>query len=362
LEYVGDDEPPEHEIIGGFGHGPFGYAPLAGDLMRKIKYRFERIGVGALTTDLDEFHGRIAVYREPRSTKVIDFAALGFAGHQPPDVANLMQHYFDDLSDALFEDFWQEHLETQYFGVAAGAALLDRVSLESLPGTAWLSVFWGFHLLGARGMISLTTEETHRRDTLALRIHLLGAKLAEAKRRMELELTEPLGPGAYQFYASLCNFARLVARSRELEGRGYVEESFTLLMIAMESLLAERDSISTTLSRRAGALLAVSEDKHFEDSVKLVLKLYEARSGFVHRGEAITADSLKALQEVCRTVFFAACRSQACFTGGDENWKGKWVTVLDYISACFDAGVTVDASTASISGALRKQRSQTSSR
>ena len=62
-----------------------------------------------------------------------------------------MQHYFDDLSDALFEDFWQEHLETQYLGVAAGAALLDRVSLEPLPGTAGLSVFWGFQLLRARG-------------------------------------------------------------------------------------------------------------------------------------------------------------------------------------------------------------------
>ena len=152
-----------------------------------------------------------------------------------------------------------------------------------------------------------------------------------------------------------------MARSRELENRGYVDESFTLLMIAMESLLAERDSISTTLSRRAGALLAVSEDKHFEDSVKSVLKLYEARSRFVHQGETITPDSLKALQEVCRTVFFAAWRSQARFTEGDEKWKGKWVTILDYISACFDAGVTIDSGTASISGALKNQRGQKSS-
>jgi hypothetical protein len=86
-----------------------------------------------------------------------------------------MQRYFDDLSDALFEDFWQKHLETQYLGVAAGAAVLDRASLESLPGTAWLSVFWGFHLLGARGMISLTTEQSHRSDTLGWRVHSLGA-------------------------------------------------------------------------------------------------------------------------------------------------------------------------------------------
>lgn len=361
LEYVEADKPPKHEIIGLFGHGPFQYAPLAGDLMRKIKYRFERIGVGALTTGLDEFHGRIAVYREPRNTKVMDFTGLGFKGHQPPEVVNLMQHYFDDLSDALFEDFWQEHLESQYFGVAAGATVLDRASLESLPGTAWLSIFWGFDLLTARGMISLTKEESHRRNTLGWRVHSLGEELGEAKRRVELELTEALGSGPYRVYASLHNFARLVARSRELESRGYVDESFTLLMIAMESILAERDSISTTLRRRAATLLAVAEDKNFGDSVKSVLKLYEARSRFVHQGETVTPDSLKALQEVCRTVFFAACRSQARFTEGDENWKGRWVTILDYISACFDAGLTIDSGTANISGALKNQRGQSSS-
>lgn len=362
LKYMRVGQPREDELIGFFGHGPFRYAPLAGDLMEKIKYRFERIGVGALLPGFEKFFGNIAVYREPQSTKVIDFTGLGFKGHQSLEVVNLMQYYFDDLSGVLFEDFWQKHLESQYFSVAAGAALLDRASLEALPGTAWLSVFWGFDLLAGKGTISLITETRRYEGTLALRVRSFGAELAEAKQRMELELTEQLGPGPYRIYPSLHNFARLVARSRELESRGYVEESFTLLMVAMESLLAERDSISTTLSRRAGALLSVSEDKHFEDSVKSVEKLYDARSRFVHQGEAIPPDSLKALKELCRTVFFAASRSQARFTEGDENnWKSKWFAVLDYLSACFEAGVTVDSGAASISGAQKNQRGRTSS-
>ncbi len=361
MKWERDGQPPEHDLIGFFGHGPFRYAPLAGDLMEKIKYRFERIGVGALLPHIEKFFGNIAVYRDPQSTKVIDFTGLGFKGHQSPEVVNLMQYYFDDLSGVLFEDFWQKHLETQYLSVAAGAALLDRASLEALPGTAWLSVFWGFDLLSGKGTISLLEERSRYRDTLAWQVHSFGAELAELKSRMELELTEELGPGPHRVYQSIQDFARLVARSRELQNRGYIEESFTLLMVAMESLLAERDSISITLSRRAGALLAVSEDKHFEDSVKSVLKLYDARSRFVHQGEAITPDSLKALQEVCRTVFFAAYRSPARFAERDESgWKGKWVAVLDYISACFDAGVIVDSGAATISGALKNQAGHSS--
>ena len=107
--------------------------------------------------------------------------------------------------------------------------------------------------------------------------------------------------------------------------------------------------------------MSVSEDKHFGDSVKSVEKLYDARSRFVHQGEAIPPDSLKALKEVCRTVFFAASRSQARFTEGDENnWKSRWVTVLDYISACFDAGIIVDSGAATISGALKNQAGHSS--
>ena len=355
-------QPPEYDLIGLFGHGPFRYEPLDSDLIEKIKSGFERAGLCDLPPHIRNLVGCIAIYREAQSTKVIDFNQIGFKGRQAPDACNLIQSYFDDLSRVLFEDFWQKHMETQHLSAAAGACLLDRALLEALPGTTWLSVFWGFKLLFGTGMISLITENRHYKDTLTMRVNSFGAELAEAKRRMELELTAHLGPGPHRVYPSLQNFARLVARSRELENRGYVDESFTLLVVAMELVLAERDSISTTLSRRAGALLAVSDDQDFKASVNSVLRLYDARSKFVHQGEAISPDSLKALQEVCRTVFFAAYRSQVRFTEGDgDNWKSKWVSVLDYISACFDAGVTVDSRAASISGAQKNELGRTSS-
>jgi len=289
--------------------------------------------------------------------KVIDFTELGLRGHQPPEVVTLIQYYFDDLSSALFEEFWEEHLETQYWGVAAGAGLLDRASLEAVPGTSWLSVFWGFDLLGGKGMMSLITEESHWRDTLSLKVHTLGSDLADVTRRMQVELKD-LGPGPHRVYTSLRNFARLVARSRELQDQGYIEESFTLLMVAMESLLAESESISTTVSRRAGALVAISGSKQFVDSAKSVQKLYDARSKFVHEGGAIQPDSLKALREVCETVFFAAYPSQARSTRDERDassWKVKWVKMLDYIAACFCAGVAVDANAAYDSGAPEGQ-------
>jgi hypothetical protein len=346
--------PPEHDIIGLFGHGPFRYGPFAGGLLDGVKARLANIGMGDLSPELDKFFGCLALYRTHQGTNVINFAELGFRGNQAPEIVELMQHYFDDLSIALFDGFWREHLESQYWYVAAGADLLDRALLESLTKTSWLSVYWGFEVLSGKGTISLLTEQSQLTGTLALRVHTLGKALSAAREVIKAELASP---GAALSYPSLMNFARLVARSRVLQTREYIEESFTLLMVALESLLVDRDSmISLNLRQRVGAVLAISQDRDFDDASRQVVELYNHRSNFVHGGRAISVCSLEALQKVCRTVFFAACRSQkqSAQAGDDENaWRIKWLGVLDYVAACFKAGITVDSGAAVISGALR---------
>ena len=257
------------------------------------------------------------------------------------------------VSQALFELFWQEHSETQFLGVASGAPLLDRASVESLPGTGWLSIFWGFDLLRAKGMISMITEERHRKDSVALRVYSLRGQLRTAKQRLETEITNEFGLGPHDVCASLLNFSRLVARASEMEHRDYTEESFTLLMVAMESLLSEKESIAVTLSRRAGAIHAVSSGEPFADVVKQISKLYDARSKFVHEGGPVKRESLEELQELARQVFFTAYRSQTQFldSGGvRDDWKPKWMAELDYISACLDVGVAVDPDVAKKTG------------
>jgi hypothetical protein len=322
--------------------------------MEEVRDRIVGIGLSNFLPELDKFFGCIAVYREPQRTSIVDFASLGFGGCRSPEVIDVMQSYFDDVAGTLFEGFWQEHMKTQYLCAAAGAAVLDRTSLESLPGTGWLTIFWGFALFAGNGMISFITEEGHRKGSIAVRVHSAGIDLNEAERRVELELKEQLGPGSHKVFLSLENFARLVARSRELQNRGYVEESFTLLMVALESILANRDSISSTLSQRVGVIWAVSQDKQFKDSIRLIQSLYDARSKFVHQGQPIAQNLLDVLSEVCRAVFFAAYRSQARSTNSQEEaWKDRWFSLLDYLSACFDIGVSVDPGVASIAGVLK---------
>jgi len=45
LQRVDVNEPPGYEVIGFFGHGPFAYEPLGGELLENLKYRLNRIGL-----------------------------------------------------------------------------------------------------------------------------------------------------------------------------------------------------------------------------------------------------------------------------------------------------------------------------
>ena len=346
-----DPEKPREEIIGFFGHGPFSYEPFMDELAERIKYRLKRIKVTKMDDELNKLLGRIVLYCEPRKTKVLDFSRLGFKRRESSSIINVVQYYFDDLSGELFERFWEQHSETQHWFVAAGADMLDRTSLCGLAGTVWLSLFWGFDLFSANGMFSLIEEENYANQLVSLKIHSLGTTISKAGQRMRTEIGQPTALGAFP---SLFNFVRLVSRSRELQNRNYIEESFTLLMVAMESLLSARDAIAGTLSRRAGVLLTLSSNVPYVETVKSALKLYDARSRFVHQGESISIESLEKLQAICETVFFAAFRSQLLKTFSDSReWQEKWFGWLDYISASFDAGVAIDSNISRLVGAQK---------
>jgi len=346
-----DSAEPKEELIGFFQHGNFRYEPFAGELFERVKYRFKRLRLAKLQEDLEKILGRLAIYRERVPITVLDFAKLGFRGKQADSVVSLMQYYFDDLAAIAFEGFWEEHLASQFLLVASGAQPLDRTFAEALPGTSWLSLFWGVEVLGSNGMISWITEESHLRGTLSLAVHNFGNGIIRALDRLKEEIGQVPTEAHPPPFPSLLKYARLVTRGRELQSKGYVEESFVLLMVAVESLLASKDAISETISRRAGALLAIAKSKRFEECLKSVQVLYEARSRFVHNGAPISSERLTDLQSLCSLIFFAAYRSQIhCAEKSETAWKRQWVRTLDYFSACLDASFPIDPTTIRFSG------------
>ncbi len=349
--YPRKDAKRETEIIGPFQIGPFRHGPFAGKVLDQVKYRLTRAGLARMIPDIEKRTARFSISREPRSIKVLDFDALGIAGRSEVEVT-LSNNYFDDLSFACFDEFWSEHLESQIHHVAAGADILDRSTLESIQGGTWLSIFLGFTCQDRGGTASFLWEESHLVGKVTLKLLHYAEHSEKHNRLISTEIRQPLGEGPYRLVQSVQNLARAMTYSRELALRDYADEEFLLLIEGMESLVGEKGNLQNSVARRIGAILALAENAPFDRMNKEIKDLYNERSKFVHENVRIDRESLPRTEQKCRIVYFAAFRSQAAtLNAHPDNWKNRWLALLDYLASSFLAGVPLDHNAVTQSGA-----------
>jgi hypothetical protein len=343
--------------IGSVKLGPFLHAPFSGDVLASVHHRIEKTGVrGGHRQALDARKGTICVSRDPRSISVMDFDRLNIKGTSESELA-LLNYYFDDVAEYWFEDFWREHLEWQVSLVASGADMLDKGTLYGLPGYTELSIFLGFSINGHGGTVSMIEEVRSLRDSIAKRFYNFNQDCSRIKDRWAVEVDTQDGPTSY--FGSVVNLARYMVRSREMKLRGCTDEAFVLLITGLEALVADsHDSITKNISRRIAAITSLTESRAAEAARKEVAKLYEARSRFVHGAVPIDPSLLPVLEQICERVYFTAVRSQASTEArNNEDWRKRWLAVLDYLYGTCCVGLSPEASALLESG-IRRVSSQ----
>jgi hypothetical protein len=186
-------------------------------------------------------------------------------------------------------------------------------------------------------------------------VYEFGRQLAKAKSKLSHEVLPAQRERPLRYFDSLDQFTRLITRSRGLEYQGYLDESYALLMIGLESLLGEKASIVAAVSRRVGALIALAGGKPFEDTLRDISSRYDARSKFVHEGQPIAVVALEQLKEACSIVFFSILRSQTQWIdrgdGQAHAWRDTCIKQLDYIVASLKVGVPIHEPSAALCGA-----------
>jgi hypothetical protein len=127
--------------------------------------------------------------------------------------------------------------------------------------------------------------------------------------------------------------------------RGFTDEAFVLLITGIEALMADSDdSITKNISRRIAAILSLSDNKEIHAARKDVAKLYAARSRFVHAAIPIDPSLLPALESICERVYFTAIRSQtATQPAKRDDWRSRWLNLLDYLYATCSVGLTPES-------------------
>lgn len=157
----------------------------------------------------------------------------------------------------------------------------------------------------------------------------------------------------------LRTFSSLIVMAREQQQRTQTEVAFILCCTALEYLaVGTSETIARTLARRLAAIQAFSGNLSYSNSFKYVQSLYDIRSRFAHRAEAIDAERLDQLLELCSSCYLAASSawigSQIDSDSGEtkKNWVENWRTALDYVAASLAASMTIEPKGAEQAGLL----------
>jgi hypothetical protein len=322
--------PPDfHFRVGQFEIGPLNAQRLADRCRRASSDYFERYG--------DDLNGGLAVERDYFRAKVIDWKryvpALRAGASTPttgkPGDRPIVENYFQSVAAELYADFWDQLHEDQLLTLAVGSTFFDGSRLRLLPFTSNITIIlnagprrWGY---------VAPNSSTPSIDLASTNKHIPEAVSTLA--RFGITATEQ-----NELYASLTSFGRFVGRARQHWWDGRQEEGFLHFIIALDLLLGEKDSATDAVAGRTAVLVHGSQGKSFDEQFKLMSRLYDKRSRYVHQGRPVEKQDVELADAICKEVVCCLLRMHRKGRGGETGIIVRWHKDLDYLRSAIEAG------------------------
>jgi hypothetical protein len=304
--------------------------------VEKIRYRCKKVRCDFFSRYPDAFQDSYGVEKEPSKIRVIDFGAVPSPRVQRSKVSAMEDEYFDLISLHLFKEFVQEFGEETLLANALGAPFLDLQGLLAMNGS-FVSIF---QKIGSR-------EVGHFRP--------IGSGGSIVFRRPEGEISNVQTALREQFsfsrfddievHHSLRSFSKLVVRARRLREDGAALEAFLACVIALESIFVDdRVAIARSLSNRLAVVAAGPLAQRVAEVEKLITKIYDSRSKYVHKGIEVSKDYLEAVWRIVEAAIEAMLRLQANSPDRGLISMESWLKKLDHLYTSLAADETPPAS------------------
>jgi hypothetical protein len=283
----------------------------------------------------DRLIGRFTIERKHFPVKVIDWNQTRSAfrpeeSHHRATIWNrAIESYFGQMSDAYISEFWDRLDEAQQLLVASGAPALNVHRLRLLPLVEYVSCFmeingtWG-HVFPGLGLVLLDLASMDKR------IPILEKTLMED---YGIDPKSPLPPPVRSYTA-------FVTKALRYETDGMLDDSLLHFVIALELLFSERQMTSESIKRRVALLIHRPLELSLQDTERIIQKLYDARSRYVHAGQAIEPSLVPSAKKVCQEILWTLLRRTRTHSAEADIVDG-WTKDIDYLYSALQAGKRV---------------------
>lgn len=261
--------------------------------------------------------------------KLIEFRLIPSKMHL---FEELREQYFSNQHRLLLEKFFDEMFDQQEILFSLGNAYFDDRPLQHMKNINCLAVFENVNGDGTLGYVSSyrLLHRKHNLNEISERINMTSELLKSQYNLMETS--------AIPINSTIKTYGAFLAKAKRFFLDRHPDEAFLHFAIALDLVFGEINKSTDSISLRVAALTHYFTDISFQEQVKLIKNLYDARSKYVHEGKKVKNEQLEHIDEICSIVLRCMLTLQKDEKNRSELNIKNWLRNLDLIAATLNTG------------------------
>lgn len=307
--------------LNGFSIGTIDY--------KKLERYCNKFGTDYYSKYSDLLINKFGITRDHFSIKIINTEILANSVTKyDHKFIEAMYSYFDEVSMVYKMNFYSKFSESQEILNFLCETYFDPNHWSiALHPTNFISIFRNIANKKNLGWIIPNMQGV----TLNLGSKVAKEKISELKTNFNFN-----DFGSNEIDLIFKKFVSFCAKGSKFITENRISESFLHYVIALDLLLGDKDSNTSTVSKRTAFLIFKSQKLEFDKAVKEVKGFYNMRSKYVHKGVNIEFEYIEKIKEVCLVVF--SIYLQMNKTGQTQNQSiTTWLKQIDLGTAFLEA-------------------------
>jgi hypothetical protein len=235
----------------------------------------------------------------------------------------LLDHYYHSVSQELMLGFREDLDKAVALPIALGSSSFSLDHISQLGPLENIVIF-----LGMGGEEGGWVSPTNLRHIVTMsQFHLAMPFTFDLLDREFGRL------GESPIDRAITRFSSFLTGSVKLQESKLFADAFLYHVIALDLLLGEQGRSTASVAKRSALLAHGGLMRDFDGLVKVCTGIYDARSKYVHGGEAPDPSLLPLVEEICREVLLSLFRLKARGEGDRDDFHSAWVKRIDLLIA-----------------------------
>jgi hypothetical protein len=293
---------------------------------KRLAYKSEKAGSDYYKLYEQTIVNRVWIERKKFYSVILNWLAFQKQvgpGYQAK-YAEAVLYYFEALSAALFNDFWFQFNQQQNLHIALGHEPLLERHFREVIGSNSICIFLDIQVDGKNRGYVVPIQLGRFEMSLP---NDMGKQIKDLYSYIDKHFNYPREQKG-EFYETIKTFVTFIAKAYRYLAENKTDDGFLHFVIALDLLFGDKHENTKTVSNRCALLTFNKSGRNYQDQKKMLSKIYDSRSKYVHIGMSVQPQFIDQIQPICHEAIYCLLRVYRNNMGKTdpltiELWKRK---------------------------------------